>query len=129
MPWARDEVGAGFTPGKPWLPLGVANRARAVDVQEADPNSLLQLTRRFVAFRRSSDALSAGRMAIVETSDDLLAFERNVTGERLLCVFNMGENTLQFQPPAETRWRISESVGEASLARLGPFAAYVAHAF
>ena len=57
MPWVRDEVGAGFTTGKPWLPLGVANRARAVDVQESDPESLLHLTRRLIAFRRSAEAL------------------------------------------------------------------------
>jgi alpha-glucosidase len=129
MPWARDEVGAGFSTGKPWLPLGVSNRARAVDVQEGDTGSLLRLTRRLIAFRRDSDALSAGSMAMVEASGMLLAFERSVPGERLLCVFNMGEAVLDFQPPAGTRWRIAESVGEATLARLGAFAAYVAYAF
>jgi alpha-glucosidase len=129
MPWARDEVGAGFTTGKPWLPLGVANRARAVDVQQADPDSLLHLTRRLIAFRRDSAALCVGTMLVIEASEALLAFERSAAGERLLCVFNMGSAAIDFQPPPGSRWRIAESVGDATLARLGGFAAYVAYAF
>ncbi len=129
MPWARDEVGAGFTTGKPWLPLGVANRARAVDVQEGDPQSLLHLTRRLIAFRRDHAALAAGTMTTIEASTVLLAFERAASGERLLCVFNMGEAAIDFRPPEGTRWRIVESVGDAALARLGGFAAFVAQAF
>ncbi len=129
MPWARDEVGAGFTAGKPWLPLGVANRARAVDVQEGDTESLLHLTRRLIAFRRGSEALSTGSMAVIEATDMLLAFERGAPGERLLCVFNMGEAPIEFRPPAGTRWRIGKSVGDTTLVRLGGFSAYVAHAF
>jgi alpha-glucosidase len=129
MPWARDEVGAGFTTGKPWLPLGVTNRARAVDVQQADPDSLLNLTRRLIAFRADSAALSIGTMRVIEASEMLLAFERGAAGERLLCVFNMGGAATDFQPPGGSRWRIAESVGDATLVRLGGFAAYVAYAF
>jgi alpha-glucosidase len=129
MPWARDEVGAGFTTGKPWLPLGVTNRARAVDVQQADPDSLLNLTRRLIAFRADSAALSTGTMRVIEASEMLLAFERGAAGERLLCVFNMGGAAIDFQPPGGSRWRIAESVGDATLVRLGGFAAYVAYAF
>ncbi|MFM9979036.1 MAG: alpha-glucosidase [Sphingomonadaceae bacterium] len=129
MPWVRDEVGAGFTTGKPWLPLGVANRARAVDVQEADTESLLHLTRRLIAFRRASEALSAGTMKTVEATHALLAFERTAPGERRLCVFNMSDEAVEFQPPSGTRWRIDERVGDATLVRLDGFAAYVASAF
>jgi alpha-glucosidase len=129
MPWARDEVGAGFTTGKPWLPLGVANRARAVDVQEADADSLLHLTRRLIAFRKEYEALMCGKMTVIAAEGDLLAFERTEGVERLLCTFNMGETVIEFQPPAGVRWRIVESVGDASLARLGAHAAYVAYAF
>jgi len=129
MPWVRDEVGAGFTTGRPWLPLGAANRARAVDVQEGDAESLLHLTRRLIAFRQEREALRSGTMTMVTAEDRLLAFERSAPGERLICVFNMGDAPVDFLPPDGTRWRIAESVGETSLMRLGAFAAYVAYAF
>ena len=129
MPWARDEVGAGFSTGKPWLPIGVANRARAVDVQEANADSLLALTRRLIAFRRSSEALLTGSMTVIEADERLLAFERRVAGERLICVFNMGAEPHNFVPPPGDRWRIAQSVGEVSFVRLGAFAGYVAYAF
>jgi len=129
MPWARDEVGAGFTTGRPWLPLGAANRARAVDVQESDTESLLHLTRRLVAFRQEHEALRSGSMTIVAADATLLAFERHAAGERLICVFNTGDAPVDFAPPGATRWRIAESVGDASLIQLGAFAGYVAYAF
>jgi len=129
MPWARDEVGAGFTTGRPWLPLGAANRARAVDVQESDAGSLLHLTRRLVAFRQEHEALRSGSMTMVAADATLLAFERNAAEERLICVFNMGVAPMDFAPPSGTRWRIAKSVGDASLVRLGAFAAYIAYAF
>jgi len=129
MPWARDEVGAGFTTARPWLPLGAANRARAVDVQESDAGSLLHLTRRLVALRQEHEALRSGSMTMVAADATLLAFERHAAGERLICVFNMGDAPVDFAPPGAARWRIAESVGDASLIRLGAFAAYVAYAF
>ena len=111
MPWARDEVGAGFTAGKPWLPLGVANRARAVDVQEADGMSLLHLTRRLIALRRDSQALRRGSARVVTAESDLLVIERISEDEHLLCAFNFGNVPLAWAPPQPDRWRTIESIG------------------
>ncbi len=111
MPWARDEVGAGFTTGRPWLPLGVANRGRAVDVQEADPGSLLHLTRRLIAFRRESDALRTGLARVVAADEDLLVIERIGASDHLLCAFNLGSTSLDWSPPQPDRWRTAECVG------------------
>ena len=68
-------------------------------------------------------------MTTIIASAALLAFERAASGERLLCVFNMSDAALDFAPPAGVRWQIVESVGDATLAQLGGFAAYVAQAF
>lgn len=119
MPWARDEVGAGFTTGRPWLPLGVANRARAVDVQEADPESLLHLTRRLIAFRRDSDALRTGSARVVAAEGDLLVIERIGPSDQLLCAFNFGSASLAWSPPQPDRWRIAEGVGTYEGSQIG----------
>jgi len=60
MPWrgtANDH--AGFSAATPWLPIGEDHLALAVDRQNADPESLLNLTRRLLAFRHRT--LGAGR--------------------------------------------------------------------
>jgi alpha-glucosidase len=119
MPWARDEVGAGFTTGRPWLPLGVANRARAVDVQEGDADSLLHLTRRLIAFRGDSPGLRWGSARVVTAEGDLLVIERIEAREHLLCAFNFGSAPLDWQPPQPDRWRTVESVGTFDARALG----------
>lgn len=62
MPWDRTP-NAGFCPPDvvPWLPLG--NDVGEVNVasQLADPRSMVSLTRRLLALRRASPALSVGR--------------------------------------------------------------------
>jgi alpha-glucosidase len=50
MPW-NDGPNRGFTSGRPWLPLDEATAS--VAQQEADPGSVLALTRRLIALRRS----------------------------------------------------------------------------
>jgi alpha-glucosidase len=126
MPWARDEVGAGFTTGRPWLPLGAANRARAVDVQQGDTDSLLHLTRRLIAFRRDSEALRWGSARVLLAEGDLLVIERVAEGELLLCAFNFGIGPLVWSPPQPDRWRAIESVGTVEPGSLGGLSALVA---
>jgi alpha-glucosidase len=126
MPWCGDSAGLGFSAAKPWLPLGAEHAALAVAVQESDPASMLALTRRLVALRQSSDALLLGQMRVVAASDNVLAFERAVAGERLLCVFNLGEAPVDWQPVQPAAWRVIESVGAVNDWRLGSFAGLVA---
>ena len=67
---------AGFTTGRPWLP--VAPDAATVNVapQRDDPASMLALYRRLLAFRRARPALSIGSYEPVEATDDVLAYAR-----------------------------------------------------
>ena len=60
---AQDEHG-GFSSGEPWLPHWRRHMPRvAVDRQEADPASLLHLTRRLIALRSANEALLIGDVA------------------------------------------------------------------
>ena len=128
MPWVADDANAGFTTGVPWLPVGADNHAAAVDVQRGDPQSMLALTQRLVAFRHANDALRVGTIMVVEASDDVLVFERNAMGQRMLCAFNFSADIRDWEPAQRDRWRIVENVNGASSWSLPPFGALIAEA-
>ncbi|WP_338661535.1 alpha-amylase family glycosyl hydrolase [Pararoseomonas sp. SCSIO 73927] len=89
MPWEAGED-AGFTTGRPWLPLNEDRATRNVAALSADPDSLLHLYHRLIALRRQHPALSAGDYVGVEVEGEVLAFERRVGGARLLVALNFG---------------------------------------
>jgi alpha-glucosidase len=126
MPWIAAAAHGAFSTSKPWLPLGPDHLAMAVDVQEQDATSLLHLSRKFMAFRRAHEALFIGQIKVVQASDDLLVFERITKDQHLLCVFNLGSTTLHWSSVQSERWRLLQSVGDASLKQLPPYSAYVA---
>jgi alpha-glucosidase len=110
MPWTASAPYAGFSGAEPWLPVDAAHLPLAVDRQEADPGSTLNLTRRLVALRKSHRALRVGAIRPVEAPAPLLAFERGEGAGRLLCVFNLGEAPVEWALPLG--WRIIERCGE-----------------
>jgi alpha-glucosidase len=89
MPWRAKAHEAGFTTGVPWLPIPDEHRRAAIDVQEADPSSVLAACRRLLRFRKAHPALVTGSIKVLETSSPIWAFERAEGTERLLCVFNL----------------------------------------
>ena len=108
MPWAADRPHAGFSTAEPWLPVDPRHVALAVDRQEADPSSVLNVTRRLVALRKAHPALTRGDMRLLPAAPGLLSFERTLAGERLLCVFNLGDRPVDWIAPKD--WRVVEAV-------------------
>jgi alpha-glucosidase len=104
MAWEGGSRYLGFSDAKPWLPVGEDHRALAVDAQEADEESLLHWTRAVLAARRASPALRAGRIAFLDGPEGMLAFERERDGERLLCLFNLGEEAIDWRPNDADCW-------------------------
>lgn len=89
MPWKSEAPLGGFTTGKPWLPLSAQNLSRAVALQQADANSLLEETRKLLALRRSAPALHLGRVEHIEEDGLFLSFDRVSEGQRIRCLFNL----------------------------------------
>lgn len=106
MPW-DDTPQAGFTTGRPWLPLGADYEVVNVAAQTADPTAILTLYRRLIALRRAEPALAIGDYVPVATTGDLLAYERRHEGRRLLIALNLGADpyVLEF-PEADLHGRI-----------------------
>jgi alpha-glucosidase len=90
MPWRADHLAGGFTAGRPWLPVDAAHLARAMDRQEADPGSLLHLTRRLLALRRAHPALRLGNFETLHASAGLLVLRRTHGDDTVLAAFNLG---------------------------------------
>ena len=125
MPWASKAAHGGFSIAEPWLPLGPDHQAMSVDIQEQDPESMLALTRKLIAFRNENEAMLIGDLQIIEARSDLLVFERRSENQRLICAFNMGAEAVEWQLPQPDRWRMVKSVNAATSGLLPAYAAKV----
>jgi alpha-glucosidase len=92
MPWSAKLPHGGFSDAKPWLPVPSEHLHFAVDQQEKDADSVLQMFRRFIAWRKGYPALIRGSIDVIESPEAILAFERSLEEERLLCVFNFSNS-------------------------------------
>jgi alpha-glucosidase len=99
MPWVAAAPNAGFTQGKPWLPVPVDHLAFAVDRQEADAASVLNRTRRFLTWRRAQLALLTGNITFLEAPAPLLAWTRRLGEQEMLCLFNLGTEEATYEAP------------------------------
>jgi alpha-glucosidase len=99
FPWNAAVSGAGFTTGKPWLPLDPAHRALAVDAQEADPRSTLAFTRMLLELRRRHAALRTGSFEVEVADAALLIVRRRAGDEALWLAFNLGQGDRQVPLP------------------------------
>ncbi|MEW9625363.1 alpha-glucosidase family protein [Rhodanobacter geophilus] len=98
MPW-NDGEHAGFSRATPWLPVPPEHRALDVARQQVDPASALNGYRRFVHWRRGQPALRSGAIRFLDTPEPVLAFVRELSGERVLVVFNLSAAPVEFALP------------------------------
>jgi alpha-glucosidase len=80
---------AGFTTGRPWLPVKPEQAARNVAAQTGVQGSVLAHYRSALAFRRASAALRDGKTRFLDLREPLLAFTRSEGAGALLCLFNL----------------------------------------
>ncbi len=109
MPWSDGEV-AGFSTGKPWLPIPAEHRAMSVQAQEADADSVLHAFRAFLAWRKAHPALVEGSIRFLDSAEPVLLFERQLGDEVLLLAFNLSDAMVRHPLPAGT-WHALELPG------------------
>ncbi len=102
MPWTSGEPNGGFSTGTPWLPIAPEHLPISVAAQQADPDSVLAFTRRFLAWRAGHAALRTGAIRFLELPEPLLGFTRGDAPTSLTFVFNLGD------APAVLAWRAAE---------------------
>ncbi|WP_192183717.1 alpha-glucosidase family protein [Mesorhizobium amorphae] len=99
MAWEAGADNAGFTSGKPWLPVPVGHRACAVDIQNGEQASVLAAYRAMLGLRKRHPALVTGSIRFLDAEGDVLAFIREGGGETLLCVFNFADEPASWPVP------------------------------
>jgi len=80
MPWSSEGPSRGFGPpdgASPWLPQPAGYARLAVDRQDGDPESMLELYRRALRIRREHRGLGSGAMGWRDAPAGVLAFERD----------------------------------------------------
>jgi alpha-glucosidase len=95
MQWSGDEH-AGFTSGRPWLPISEDYQTVNVALEQSQSSSMLTLYRRLIELRRTESALSVGEFASLPADDDLMAYVRKIDARRLLVVLNFSPKTKSF---------------------------------
>ncbi|KGK59450.1 alpha-glucosidase [Xanthomonas cannabis pv. phaseoli] len=103
MPWT-DAPSAGFTSGKPWLPLSEPHRLAAVSVQQDDAHSVLSAVQAFLAWRKGLPALREGAITFYDTAEPVLMFRREHAGQVMLLAFNLSSDVAELALPAGA-WR------------------------
>ncbi len=97
MPWDAG-AHAGFSPAhaeETWLPTHPQAQHTNVAAQRSDPTSVLSTYRRLLALRRSSRALSGGRLELLDlpgASSCILSYRRTEGPERVTVVLNFSSS-------------------------------------
>ena len=104
MQWDGSEQ-AGFTSGKPWLPLSPDAAFVNVQAERDDPASLLHLYRSLIDLRRAEQALTLGQYRLESATDDILFYRRD-WGQRGFLIalnFSSGPRTISVETPGQIR--------------------------
>ena len=98
MQWDAS-ANAGFTTGKPWLPVHDDYKTCNVEAQADDPNSVLAHFRKLAELRQATPVLAAGDWRELEAeSEQIFAFERTCADERAVVLANFTEDEVKFDP-------------------------------
>jgi len=91
MVWANNGLNSGFSVGKPWLPIPPEHIHLSADLQNGDPDSLLNHYRQALAFRAKYPELAKGTMRFGEEHPDIVSFIRKLGDRSIFIAINMSE--------------------------------------
>lgn len=123
MPWHAQADEGGFTTGLPWLPLGEENLSYAVDSQEGDPASLLNLTTKLLHLRRVNPALRYGDFTVLLADENVLAVRRVAGQQAIAAVFNLSAEPIVWPAVLTLNGAIVAAVNGATIGDLPPYGA------
>lgn len=96
MQW-DSEFNAGFTTGKPWLPLNENFVQLNVATQEKDSNSPLAYFRKLVRLRKENPVLLQGTFTPILAEDpQIFAFRRSLDGKTVTVLVNLSEKDARY---------------------------------
>ena len=99
MPWINEAMGGFTSGGHSWLPVEPIHRQLAVSEQDKVTGSALNFTRRLFAWRKQHPALRDGDFTWLDTSGELLLFQRRNSQETIVVAINMTATALPVSVP------------------------------
>ena len=86
--WDKTQ-NAGFTTGKPWLKVNPNYESINAEVQEKDPNSVLNYFRKLVQLHKKEPTLIYGKYTLLDKENpNVYAYIRELDGKKLLVLLN-----------------------------------------
>lgn len=99
MPWQSDRPNAGFSSVEPWLPVDAHHLPLSVDLQQDNPNSVLNDYRRFIHWRQQQPALVRGDICFVDGHPQAITFIRQLPEQQLLVSLNLTAQSMRYTSP------------------------------
>ena len=101
MQWTAGE-NAGFTTGKPWLPVNENHTFINAEAALADPESVFYHYQKLIELRKTHPVFRDGSFNLLMPEDEkIFAYTRDTDNEHLLVVCNFTGETLDFEVPQE----------------------------
>lgn len=102
MQWST-EASSGFTSGKPWLALN--SNYKKINVQAAlmDPQSIFYTYQHLIKLRHENKIVVSGSFTTAISSQNVLAYYRELNDQCWLIVANLSENEEHFSTSAEIK--------------------------
>ncbi|MGG3928265.1 alpha-glucosidase [Metabacillus fastidiosus] len=103
MQWT-DEINAGFTTGKPWLPVNSNYCSINVKQSMQDPDSIYHYYKKMIELRKEHEALIYGSYdPVLEEHDKIFAYIRTLNDDVFLIMANLFEEKASFAFPKPLR--------------------------
>ena len=103
MQW-DDSPNAGFTTGKPWLPVNPNYREINASAALSDPDSVFYHYQKLIRLRKETPVISHGSFTLLdEDNEEVFAYLREDENTMLLVVCNFTDRELDYEIPAEFR--------------------------
>jgi len=111
MVWDANEENAGFTTGKPWLPISQDHFKNTVDVMEKQQDSLLHHYRAAIKLRNDYSALRKGQCSPVNAKNDIVFFTRSNEVQEIFCAFNLSDSPVELALPSTDMQLLGSNIG------------------
>ena len=101
MQWSAEE-NAGFTTGKPWLPVNENHNVINAEAALADPDSVFHYYQKLIALRKEYDIFRDGWFEMIDPgSEKVFAYTRDTDNAHMLVVCNFSGDTFEWKLPKD----------------------------
>ena len=98
--WNAGE-NAGFTTGKPWMPINPNYTEINAEAALADPNSVFRYYQKLIRLRKTYDVFRSGTFTLLDPEDEkVFAYTRDTQQEHMLVVCNFTDEELVYDVPS-----------------------------